>query len=157
MKILGFGKDEEEEEKKEEYIPPEQTQNNLREMLKWLLENPSIPLSFRKQFYCLWELVPFGNYEERDILYLMSKFREWCILNLWFIPEQRWGNLSIFRDIDSEEEIRVDLNLLLNQLEQLYFINLTRGKGGFLTKELNTSRFGYAKSENEEKKIWRLI
>ena len=71
----------------------------------------------------------------------MSKFREWCLLMLWYIPEQKWGNLLVYHEgEDDTERLELDLNLLLNTLEQLYYINLTRGKGGFTVRELNTSR-----------------
>jgi len=123
-----------------QFLPMPITQG-LPQMLSYLLENPSIPLAMRRQFYVLWENVIFGNYTEKDIAYLMSKFREWCILVLWYIPEQRWGNILQYQDgEDTTSQIRVDLNLLLNMLEQLYYINLTRGRDGFTIKELGTTR-----------------
>lgn len=116
----------------------------LLSAIDWLLSTPSIPLAMRQQFYVLWESVVFGNYERRDILLLMSKFREWCILIKWFIPEQNWGNIYEFKgDTGKEKVARMDLNILLNTLYQLYFVNLTRGKDGFTTKELTTTRSIY--------------
>lgn len=113
----------------------------LLNAVEWLLSTPSIPLAMRNQFYVLWETVVFGNYNEKDILRLMSKFREWCIMIKWFIPEQRWGNIYSFRDDKGKSEVmRMDLNMLLNTLHQLYFVNLTRGKEGFTVKELTTTR-----------------
>jgi len=128
----------------------------LMEALQWLLANPSIPLSLRKQFFVLWENVVFGNYSERDIKFLMSKFREWCILVKWYIPEQQWGNILEYHDDDGSSVIRVDLNILLNTLEQLYFIQLTRGKGGFTLKELNTMR-GIIRSEEKEEEAKKRV
>jgi hypothetical protein len=113
----------------------------LMQAIDWLLSNPSIPLSMRTQFYILWENVIFGNYDVRDRLFLMSKFREWCILLKWFIPEQQWGNLREFQgDTSGSDVLRTELNVLLNMLEQLYYIQLTRGKDGFTVKELTTMR-----------------
>ena len=95
----------------------------------------------RRQFFMLWENVVFGNYEEMDIKYLMSKFREWTILLQWYIPEQKWGNVLVYQDAgDENSKMEIDLNLLTNMLTQLYFINLTRGKDGFTVKEMTTSR-----------------
>jgi len=122
-------------------IPIYPTTTQIPQMVSYLLDNPSIPLAMRKQFFVLWENVIFGNYNERDIMFLLSKFREWCILLLWYIPEQRWGNIMMYQDgADETSQIRVDLNLLLNMLEQLYYINLTRGREGFTVKEMTTSR-----------------
>jgi hypothetical protein len=104
------------------------------------LNSPSIPISMRQQFFVLWENVMFGNFLEKDMLFLMSKFREWCILLEWYIPEQRWGNILVYSTDLDDSQLKMDLNLLLNMLEQLYFIQLTRGRGGFTVKELNTAR-----------------
>jgi len=137
------------------YLP----QPPLLQVLDWLLSSPSIPLDLRKQFYVLWENVVFGNYSEKDIKFLMSKFREWCILLTWYIPEQKWGNILVFHDEDGREPLKIDLNILLNSLEQLYYINLTRGKEGFTVKELTTLR-NISKIEEEgggKKKVFRLF
>jgi hypothetical protein len=123
------------------YAPTSPTSTALPQAISYLLDNPSIPLTMRKQFFVLWENVIFGNYTERDIAFLMSKFREWCILTLWYIPEQRWGNILSYQDGDDKtSNITVDLNLLLNMLGQLYYINLTRGREGFTVKEMGTTR-----------------
>jgi len=140
-----FGKKSQPTQAQPTYAPaitvPYQTQAPLVEAVKYILENPSIPLSMRRQFYVLWENSVFGNYTERDILLLMSKFREWAIMLKWFIPEQKWGNVIIYEDIgDANSRITQDLNMLLNTLYQLYYINLTRGKDGFTVRELNTVR-----------------
>ena len=82
----------------------------------------------------------------------MSKFREWCILLKWFIPEQRWGNQLSYADPDSPTEVTYDLNTLLNNLESLYFINLTRGRDGFTVKEMTTVRSVYNTQEEPKKK-----
>lgn len=125
----------------------------LLQALDWLLSNPSIPLSFRNQFYVLWENAVFGNFGDRDVQFLMSKFREWKILLLWYIPEQRWGNIHEFKDENGQVSIRMDLNMLLNTLESLYYIQLTRGKEGFTVKELTTFRsVGTIRSETSEQK-----
>lgn len=122
-------------------MPQYQQAAPLLQALDWLLSNPSIPLNFRNQFYVMWENVTFGNYELWDIKFLMSKFREWSIQLLWFIPEQKWGNLYEFiDDKQTGTPVRMDLNMLLNTLEQLYFIQLTRGKEGFTVKEMTTLR-----------------
>lgn len=130
---------------------PSLTSTPLMQALDWLLASPSIPLSLRKQFYVLWESVIFGNYNERDMKFLMSKFREWCLLLLWYIPEHKWGNILVFQDAGDPIKIEFDLNLLLNTLEQIYYINLTRGKDGFTVKEMTTQRI-IGKSEAEEAK-----
>ena len=129
-----------------------QGEPQLLKALDWLLSAPSIPIALRKQFYALWENTIFGNYEEKDIKFLMSKFREWCILLKWFIPEQRWGNQLSYADPDSLIEVNYDLNTLLNNLESLYFINLTRGRDGFTVKEMTTVRSVYNTQEEPKKK-----
>lgn len=137
-----------------------QQQSQLLQALNYLLASPSIPLIMRKQFFMLWENVIFGNFSDKDILFLLSKFREWCISLQWYIPEQKWGNVLVYEDEDdASSRITIDLNLLLNMLYQLYFINLTRGKGGFTTKELNTGRsvFRTDTEESGGKKSIRLF
>lgn len=109
--------------------------------IDWLLANPSVPLSMRKQFYVLWELAVFGNYSEMDIKRLLLKFKEWCILLKWYIPDVEWDKKREFEgDTQNEKPLEMDLNILLNTLEQLYYIQLTRGKEGFTVKEMNTRR-----------------
>jgi len=138
------------------YMPQQHPQYNpqtqLLQAVDWLISNPTIPLALKKQFFVMWENIVFGNYEQRDILFLMSKFREWSILVKWYIPEQQWGNVHSF---ESDEEdglnLEMDLSTLLNMLEQLYFIQLTRGKEGFTTKELTTYR-NIIKGESEQQK-----
>ena len=136
-------------------------QTPLLEAVDWLLTSPSIPLTMRKQFYALWESVIFGNYEDKDIKLLYSKFREWCILFKWYIPEQKWGNILSYIDADIDEVFETDLNLLLNMLEQLYYINLTRGREGFTVKELTTfrsiQRSSYEEDIKKKKKGWHLF
>jgi len=127
------------------YQPP----TALLGALQYLMELPSVPISMRQQFYVLWENVIFGNFNDKDILFLMSKFREWCILLQMYIPEQKWGNLIQFKDTEETQPINLDLNLLLNTLTQLYFINLSRGKDGFTVKELTTMR-SFLKTESPE-------
>ena len=112
----------------------------LLQVADWILQSPSMPLELRTQFYALWETTIFGNYNEKDIKFLMSKFREWSIFFKWFIPEQRWGNLITYTDPELPRPITVDINMLLNTLESLYYINLTRGREGFTIKELTTIR-----------------
>jgi len=131
--------------------PQFQGQTPLLNAIDWLLSSPSIPIALRKQFYALWENVIFGNYSENDIKYLMSKFREWAIMLKWYIPEQRWGNILSYRDVGDESPIiESDLNMLLNNLEQLFYINLTRGKGGFTVKELTTIRTFYTQRSEDQ-------
>jgi hypothetical protein len=135
------------------YQPP----TALLNALQYLMELPSVPIAMRQQFYVLWENVIFGNFSAKDILYLMSKFREWCILLQMYIPEQKWGNLISFQDTTETTPINLDLNLLLNTLTQLYFINLSRGKEGFTVKELTTMRSfiktGGEESEKEKREL----
>lgn len=121
-------------------IPSYIQKTPLMQSMDWLLSNPSVPLSLRKQFFVLWENVVFGNYDDKDRKFLMSKFREWCILLIMYIPEQKWGNIQEFADDENIEPLKFDLNLLINQLEQLYYIQLTRGKEGFTVKEMTTIR-----------------
>jgi hypothetical protein len=142
--------------------PMYQQPTALMQSLDWLVSSPSIPLVMRRQFFMLWENVIFGNYEKIDIMYLMSKFREWCLMLLWYVPEQKWGNILQYQDAgDDNSKMEMDLNLLLNMLTQLYFINLTRGKDGFTVKEMTTSRtfshFGVPTEEKSNKKVLRLF
>ena len=154
-----------EEESSQPNIMPNQLQYMpqppLIQVVDWLLSSPSIPLTMRKQFYALWESVVFGNYEEKDIKLLYSKFREWCILFKWYIPEQKWGNILEYIDTDISEKFETDLNLLLNMLEQLYYINLTRGREGFTVKELTTFRnitqSRYSEEVPQKKRGWHLF
>lgn len=131
-----------------------QTQEDQFNVIQHLLQTPDIPLDLRNQFYQLWNNVIFGNFEDKDIKFLMSKFREWTILLKWEIPEQHWGNRLSFEDEDGRQ-LSMDLNRLINMLEQLFFINCTRGKEGFTTKELNTRRIQtrgrYEAGENKSK------
>ena len=128
-----------------QYQPP----TALLSALNYLLDNPTVPVAFRHQFYIMWENVIFGNYGDKDVLFLMSKFREWCIMLKWFVPEQKWGNIITFQDTTEETPITIDLNILLNTLSQLYFINLTRGKDGFTVKEMTTMR-SFIKSSSDD-------
>lgn len=133
----------------------------LLNALEWLLNNPSIPLSLRKQFFVLWEIVPFGNYDEMDIKRLLLKFREYCIFMTWYMPDHKWGKTLDFKaDTESEENIQTDLNMLFNMLYELYYVQLTRGKQGFTVKEMTTlrsiNRFG-AEEEQDKKKGVRLF
>ena len=117
-----------------------QSQQRMLQAVEYILSNPSIPMSLKNNFYVLYENVIFGNYDDFDRKMLMSKFREWCILLKWAIPEQQWGNKQVFPDDAGEFERKIDLPVLLNELYQLYYIQLTRGKGGFTIKELGTQR-----------------
>jgi|GEM_PF-3068470 len=133
--------------------PPPQTTTPLISALDWLLDNPSIPLELKRQFYVMWEIVVFGNYTEKDIKFLLSKFREWCILIKWYIPEQDWNKKKTFIDEQGKEILEVDLNILLNILEQVYYIQLTRGREGFTIKEMTTMRTYQKYAEELEKEI----
>lgn len=119
--------------------------------LEWLMETPSIPLQLRQQFFALWEMVVFGNYSEHDIARLQSYFREYLILIQWYIPEQEWGNTIDYENGNSEIGMSLDLTLLISMLYQTYYIQLTRGKGGFTLKEINTAR-EVLKKETEKTK-----
>jgi hypothetical protein len=109
----------------------------------------------------MWENVVFGNYDAFDILLLESKFREWCILLKWYIPDQQWGNSLVFEDVQGSriKEMKLDLSMLITMLQMEFHINLTRGKGGFTVKEMTTTRlFSRQEStEQEKKKGWRLF
>lgn len=104
----------------------------------------SIPLSLRSKFYTFWNNIILGNYTERDINWLMLKFDEWRVQFLWYIPDTYWNNAQDFEgdstDRGDTADLSIDLNMLLNSLQQLFFINLTRGREGFTMKWLNTSR-----------------
>jgi hypothetical protein len=117
-----------------------QMPTQMRNAIDWLLENPSIPLAMRQSFIFLWEVVPFGNYGETDIAYLMSKFREWRENVIWITNEYDQGNPQEFPGDDGGPGRSINFNVLFNELEQLYFINLTRGKEGFTVREMNTAR-----------------
>lgn len=114
-------------------------QKSPQDVMEMLLSAPSIPLSLRQEYFVLWEIIPSGNYDNYDISWLMLKFEEWAILLQWYIPEQRWGNILQYKG-DMAGDINIDLSVLLNQLKQLYFVQLTRGKEGFTVKEIGTRR-----------------
>lgn len=136
-------------------VPP------LEQLSHIVLGLPSIPYKMKMQFMYLWELPPLGNFDDKkkDIEYLMLKFKEWCIFMTWYIPDSQWGNIHKFTETDREIHVEMDLNMLLNMLEQAYYIQLTRGRGGFATKELTSIRtIGRNESEAQpEKKGWRLF
>lgn len=115
----------------------------------------SIPLSLRSKFYTFWNNIILGNYNERDINWLMLKFAEWRIQFLWYIPDTYWNNAQDFKgdptDKGDTPDISLDLNMLLNSLEQLFFINLTRGRDGFTMKWLRTGR-GIVETQTEQPK-----
>lgn len=138
--------------------------------IEWLLNNPSIPLSMRQQFFPLWEIVSFGNYKEKDMTRLMLKFKEWTILVRWYLPDKEWGINIVFKsDANLEadaggtdkvlDNIQMDWNLLFNTLEHMYYIQLTRGRDGFTVKELNPGRQTTTIKEPVEKKksIFRIF
>lgn len=109
-------------------------------------------------FFVLWEDAKLGNYEGDDIQLLMYMFDEWAMLLKWYIPEQRWGNILIYRDTpDDPVELEMDLSILISTLRQMYYINLTKGREGFMVKEMNTQRaFTSTKEEqimNQNKKM----
>ena len=136
-----------------------QQDTQLFDITKHLLADLSIPLSLRNQFYIFWSNVIFGNYQNRDIAFLMLKFKEWKIFFLWYIPDIKWNNVLEYAGDSTMEgndpDISMDLNMLLNSLEQIYFINLTRGRGGFTVKWLQTKRnmLSSNKDESEDKKF----
>jgi hypothetical protein len=136
-------------------------QSNLIQALDYFLAAPSIPLALKQEFHVMWENVVFGNYDAFDILLLESKFREWCILLKWYIPDQQWGNSLVFEDVQGSriKEMKLDLSMLITMLQMEFHINLTRGKGGFTVKEMTTTRlFSRQEStEQEKKKGWRLF
>lgn len=149
-----------------QFNPQYQSQPPIIQMADWLLSNPTIPLNFKKEFYVLWEIAVFGNYSELDIKRLMLDFEEWTILKKWSTPDHQWGNLMTYEDMDNTQvdaadktftgmgapKIVIDMNLLFNILRQLYFIQLTRGKGGFTLKEINSVRSILKNEQAEEPK-----
>jgi len=97
--------------------------------------------------------VALANLNDRDIAYQMSKLREWLIDLQWSIPEQRWGIKMEIRDEKGRVVWIGDFNLLKTTLEQMFYLQLTRAKGGMTLKELNTSRFvSSIRGEQEAKK-----
>lgn len=148
-------------------VPQYQTTPPLMNMIDWLLELPSVPLSLKNQFFMLWELPVFSNLDVMDIQRLLLKFKEWTILFKWYVPDRRWCNTQSFSDtekIDSDSDINrtvkldMDLNMLFNLLYQAYYMQLTRGKNGFTVREMTSVR-QIIKGENEEekKKKWTLF
>lgn len=152
--------------------PQYQSTPPLLQMVDYILSSPSIPSQMRVQFYALWEMPILGNFDMMDRSRLMLRFKEWCILFMMHIPDNQWGNLIVYKDMAGAElntatgemtggnELSMDLNLLLNLLEQAYYINLTRGKEGFTLKELATIRNAFrneAPQENIQKKGWRMF
>jgi hypothetical protein len=129
----------------------QQPQKNPQDVMEMLLSAPSIPLSLRQEYFVLWEIIPSGNYDAYDIQWLMLKFEEWAILLEWYIPEQRWGNVLNYKG-DMSTDINIDLSVLLNQLKQLYFVQLTRGKEGFTVKEIGTRRAFVEQRDASERK-----
>lgn len=142
------------------------------QIVDYVLSSPSIPSEMRVQFHALWEMPILGNFDKIDIDRLMLKFKEWCILLLMHTPDNRWGNTVVYRDMTGAQlntktgeivggnELRMDMNLLMNLLEQAYYINLTRGKGGFTLKELATMRSVVRNEQTEAsspKKGWRMF
>lgn len=118
-----------------------QQQDEVLNLMDHLLSTPDVPLELRKEYYVLWNMVIFGNYERKDMDLLNLKFKEWCIYLKWHIPEQKQGNLFSFKDNPEEPAaIVTDLNQLLSWLEQIFYIQLTRGRDGFTLKELNPGR-----------------
>jgi len=120
------------------------SESPIQDKMDLLFQSPSIPPSLRNQYYAFWEDIKTGNYKDSDIAYLMAKFKQWCALLMWYIPEQRWGNIILFADFGEEGlepiNLEMDINQLINILEQFFFMNLTKGREGFFTKELNTIR-----------------
>lgn len=152
--------------------PQYQNTPPLLQMVDYILTSSSVPSQLRVQFYALWDLPILGNFDAMDRSRLMLKFKEWSILLLMHIPDHEWGNLKVYKDMDGAQldtetgkmmggnELSMDLNLLLNLLEQAYYINLTRGKDGFTLKELATMRSVFRSEttqENSQKKSWRLF
>ena len=140
--------------------PQYQSQPPLINMIDWLLELPSVPLSLKNQFFMLWELPVFSNLDAMDIQRLLLKFKEWTILYKWYVPDRRWCNKKSFSDPTNPEaeKLDMDLNMLFNLLYQAYYMQLTRGKSGFTVREMTSTR-QIIKSENEEekKKKWSLF
>lgn len=118
--------------------------------LQVLVNSPSIPLELKKKFFVLWEESKLGNYEGDDMELLMYMFDEWAMLLRWNIPEQRWGNITVYKDTPHDPvKIPMDLTLLISTLRQIYYINLTKGREGFMVKEMNTQR-AFSSSREEQ-------
>ncbi len=149
----------------QQQMPQFQTTPPLLNMIDWLLELPSVPLSLKNQFFMLWELPVFSNLDAMDIQRLLLKFKEWTILFKWYIPDRCWCNVQSFSDtvkVNSQSsktvKLEMDLNMLFNLLYQAYYMQLTRGKNGFTVREMTSVR-QIIKGENEEekKKKWTLF
>lgn len=139
----------------------------LMDIMGWLLNLPSIPLSLKDQFFMLWELAPFSNLNEnKDIPLLMAEFDIWCDYFMWSIPDIYWGNVLEFaRDNNTnanialdEKPISMDINMLLSMLRQAYYMQLSRAKDGFTVKEAGTIRQKVeAGTTQPKKKGWSLF
>lgn len=139
--------------------PQYQSSPPLINMIDWLLELPSVPLSMKNQFFMLWELPVFSNLDAMDIQRLLLKFKEWTILFKWYVPDRRWCNRKSFSNPeDSKAELDMDLNMLFNLLYQAYYMQLTRGKNGFTVREMTSTRqIIQGEYEEEKNKKWTLF
>lgn len=104
-------------------------------IIDWFLSLPSVPLSLRQQFIAFWEMLPLGNYDKNDIERLRIKFRGLLLDILMTIPDREWNSILTFEGLaEGEKDLEMDLNTLFDILEQAFYIQLTRGKGGFTAK-----------------------
>jgi len=125
------------------------------DIIQWFLSFPSVPLNLRKQFMAFWEMLPLGNYDERDIRKLEVKFNGWILDFLMSIPDVEWNSVFRFRGQGiGEADLEMDLNTLFSTLRIIFYIQLTRGKGGFTARLMGGHPL---KEEKEKKKKWSLF
>ena len=139
------------EEGKEQEAPP----ISPPDLVNWFLSFPSVPLHLRKQFISFWEMLPLGNYDSNDIKRLEVKFNGWVLDFLMSIPDEEWNSVFKFKGQGVNEiNLEMDLNTLFSTLKIIFYIQLTRGKGGFTARLMG----GHPLKEKEEReKKWSLF
>jgi len=115
-------------------------------LLYYLLSHPSVNEELKKSFLVFWEMLPLGNYTERDIAILRNEFEQYIILMLMEIPDDEWG--ASFK-VAGEE---FTLSHMIELLRICFYVQLTRGRLGFTMKEMGTVR-AVRKVEKDE---WKL-
>jgi len=115
-------------------------------LLEYLLSHPSVDINLKKEFIAFWELVPLGNYSELDFAKLYNMFEIYVNHMLMDLPDDQWNAMLEYRNGE------MSMNQLISILKQAFYIQLTRGRKGFLTKELGTIRMGKVEPNKVVKK-----
>ena len=115
-------------------------------LLEYLLSHPSVDINLKKEFLAFWEMVPLGYYTEMDFAKLYNQFEMYINHMLMDVPDDEWNTMLDFHNG------RMSMNQLISILKQTFYIQLTRGRKGFLTKELSTIRTGKIEPEKVVKR-----